>query len=259
VRGSFFVFQGPGLRSPGRRSNGSLLPDLAKPSLVDFVDMVSFQRMIVEAKMKNRNIGCLRFLSVIILTIAIPIMSPGISCAAPDPVVFVKEAVDEIISILQDEKLAVPARRAERKQRVVAIVEKKFDFRDMSMRALAKHWRERTPEEQDRFVFLFKTLLENTYIAKIETYSGEKVVFKKTARQGNKAVVYSELIRKKVETPVNYKLKSNDDHWLVYDVEVEGVSLVNNYRTQFASILSKENFAGLIAKLEEKVGKGATE
>jgi len=209
--------------------------------------------------MKNRNIGCLRFLSVIILTIAIPIMSPGISCAAPDPVVFVKEAVDEIISILQDEKLAVPARRAERKQRVVAIVEKKFDFRDMSMRALAKHWRERTPEEQDRFVFLFKTLLENTYIAKIETYSGEKVVFKKTARQGNKAVVYSELIRKKVETPVNYKLKSNDDHWLVYDVEVEGVSLVNNYRTQFASILSKENFAGLIAKLEEKVGKGATE
>lgn len=209
--------------------------------------------------MKNRNIGCLRFLSVIILTIAIPIMSPGISCAAPDPVVFVKEAVDEIISILQDEKLAVPARRAERKQRVVAIVEKKFDFRDMSMRALAKHWRERTPEEQDRFVFLFKTLLENTYIAKIETYSGEKVVFKKTARQGNKAVVYSELIRKKVETPVNYKLKSNDDHWLVYDVEVEGVSLVNNYRTQFASILSKEKFAGLIAKLEEKVGKGATE
>ena len=213
--------------------------------------------MIVGAKMKNRNIGCLRFLSVIILTIAIPIMSPGISCAAPDPVVFVKEAVDEIIAILQDEKLAVPARRAERKQRVVAIVENKFDFRDMSMRALAKHWRERTPEEQDRFVFLFKTLLENTYIAKIETYSGEKVVFKKTARQGNKAVVYSELIRKKVETPVNYKLKSNDYHWLVYDVEVEGVSLVNNYRTQFASILNKENFAGLIARLEEKVSKGA--
>lgn len=209
--------------------------------------------------MKNRNMWCLKFLSVIILTIAIPIMSPGISCATTDPALFVKDAVDEIISILQDEKLAVPARRAERKQRVVAIVEKKFDFRDMSMRALAKHWRDRTPEEQDRFVFLFKTLLENTYIAKIETYSGEKVVFKKTDRQGNKAVVYTDLVRKKVETPVNYKLKSNDDHWLVYDVEVEGVSLVNNYRTQFASILNKENFAGLIARLEEKVRKGATE
>jgi phospholipid transport system substrate-binding protein len=215
--------------------------------------------MDVEAKMKNRNRWCLKFLPVIILTIAFFVMSQGISCAAADPAVFVKDAVDEIISILQDEKLAAPTRRAERKSRVVTIVEKKFDFRDMSMRALAKHWRERTPEEQDRFVFLFKTLLENTYIAKIETYSGEKVVFKKTAVQGNKAIVYSDLIRKKVETPVNYKLKNNDDRWLVYDVEVEGVSLVNNYRTQFASILNKENFAGLIVRLEEKVSKGAIE
>ncbi len=210
--------------------------------------------------MKNRNKWCFGFLSVIILTIALPVLFQGGACAGPaDPVIFVKDAVDEIITILQDEKLAVPHRKAERKRRVVTIVEKKFDFRDMSMRALAKHWQERSPEEQDRFVFLFKTLLENTYIAKIETYSGEKVVFKKTAVQGNKAIVFSELVRKNVETPVNYKLKSNDDRWMVYDVEVEGVSLVNNYRTQFASILSKENFAGLVAKLEEKVNKGAVE
>jgi|SRR3989339_188432 len=216
--------------------------------------------MMLEAKMKNSNRWYLKLLAIIILTIAIPLMSRGISCAAPpDPVVFIKEAVDEIILILQDEKLAAPSRRAERKKRVVTIVEKKFDFREMSMRALAKHWRERTPEEQDRFVFLFKKLLENTYIAKIETYSGEKVVFKKTAMQGNKTIVYSVLVRKTLETPVNYKLKSNDDHWMVYDVEVEGVSLVNNYRTQFASILSKEMFAGLIAKLEDKVGKEAVE
>ena len=106
---------------------------------------------------------------------------------------------------------------------------------------------------------MFKTLLENTYIAKIETYSGEKVVFKKSALHGNKAIVYSELVRKNVETPVNYKLKNSDDRWMVYDVEVEGVSLVNNYRTQFASILDKENFAGLLARLEEKVKKGAVE
>jgi len=210
--------------------------------------------------MKNGNRCYLKFILVIILTVATPIMSRGISCAAPtDPVVFVKEAVDEIISILQDEKLAAPARRAERKKRMVTIVEKKFDFRDMSMRALAKHWRERSPEEQDQFVFLFKKLLENTYISKIETYSGEKVVFKKTAVQGSKAIVYSDLVRKNVETPVNYKLKSNNDQWMVYDVEIEGVSLVNNYRTQFASILSKEKFAGLIAKLEKKVGKGTVE
>ena len=210
--------------------------------------------------MKNSSRWCLMVFSVCVLAFAAPVLHPGISCAAAtDPVVFVKDAVDEIISILQDEKLAVPSRKAERKNRMVTIVEKKFDFREMSMRALARHWRERSPAEQDRFVFLFKTLLENTYLAKIETYSGEKVVFKKAAVQGNKAIVYSDLIRKNVETPVNYKLKNSDDRWAVYDVEVEGVSLVNNYRTQFASILSKENFAGLIAKLEEKVGKGAAE
>ena len=210
--------------------------------------------------MKNSSRWYLMVFSVCVLAFAAPGLHPGISCAAAtDPVVFVKDAVDDIISILQDEKLAVPSRKAERKNRMVTIVEKKFDFREMSMRALARHWRERSPAEQDRFVFLFKTLLENTYLAKIETYSGEKVVFKKAAVQGNKAIVYSDLIRKNVETPVNYKLKNSDDRWAVYDVEVEGVSLVNNYRTQFASILSKENFAGLIAKLEEKVGKGAAE
>jgi len=213
--------------------------------------------MISEAIMKNGNMWYKKIFLAVILSIALPVFYQGSSCAAAtDPVVFVKDAVDEIISILQDEKLAVPARRAERKNRMVTIVEKKFDFRDMSMRALAKHWQGRSPAEQDRFVFLFKTLLENTYIAKIETYSGEKVVFKKAAVQGNKAIVYSDLIRKNVETPVNYKLKNNDDRWTVYDVEVEGVSLVNNYRTQFASILGKEDFAGLIAKLEEKVSKG---
>jgi len=222
--------------------------------------MSAGHEIMLEAKMKNGNRWYLKFLAAIVLATAIFGIGHGVSqAAATDPVVVIKDAVDEIIAILQDEKLSAPARKAERKNRVVTIVEKKFDFREMSMRTLAKHWQERTPEEQDRFVSLFKKLLENTYIVKIETYSGEKVVFKKAAVQGNKAIVYSDLIRKKVETPVNYKLKNSDNHWMVYDVEVEGVSLVNNYRTQFASILSKDNFAGLLAKLEEKVSKGAVE
>jgi len=194
----------------------------------------------------------------LILALMISLCPRGDSqAAAADPGLFVKEAVDAILAVLQDDKLAVPARKTERKNRMVNILEDKFDFREMSMRALARHWQERTPAEQDRFAQLFKSLLENTYIAKMETYSGEKVIFKKTARQGSKAIVYTDLIRKNVETPVNYKLKNNDDQWLVYDVEVEGVSLVNNYRTQFASILAKEKFPGLMARLEEKVSKGA--
>ncbi|MGV1099267.1 MlaC/ttg2D family ABC transporter substrate-binding protein [Thiovibrio sp. JS02] len=201
-----------------------------------------------------------RFSLLLFFILGFQAVVSGSSCAAAtDPVVFVKDAVDEIIAILQDEKLAGPELKQERRARVVRIVEKKFDFREMSMRTLAKHWKERSAEEQDRFVHLFTKLLENTYITKIETYSGERVVFKKHAVQGDKAIVYSDLVRNNVETPVNYKLKNSNDRWMVYDVEVEGVSLVNNYRTQFASILNKENFAGLLVRLEEKVSKNQAE
>lgn len=173
-----------------------------------------------------------------------------------EPVIFIKEGVDQIISILQDPKFSSPSMKTERRNKVYAIVEQKFDFREMSMRTLARHWKERNPEEQERFTSLFRQVLENTYITKIENYSGEKVLFKKHELQGDKALVYSDLIRNNVETPVNYKLKNSGGRWAVYDVEVEGVSLVNNYRTQFASILDKENFAALLSKLEEKVRKG---
>lgn len=210
--------------------------------------------------MKNSNKLYLKFLAVIVLTIAIPVLYQGTSrAAATDPVVFMKDTVDRVISILLDEKLVGQAHKAEREKRVMDIIEKKFDFREMSVRALARHWKDQSPQDQERFVSLFKTLLEKTYIAKIETYSGEKVIFKKAVLQGNTAIVYSDLVRKEVETPVNYKLKYHDERWMVYDLEVAGVSMLNNYRTQFASILAKENFAALIVRLEEKVSKGAAE
>ena len=102
--------------------------------------MLSRHGMILEAKMKNGNAWFLKFFAVIVLAVAIPVLCHDVSYAAvTDPVVVIKDAVDEIISILQDEKLGVPNRKAERKSRVVTIVEKKFDFREMSMRTLAKH------------------------------------------------------------------------------------------------------------------------
>jgi len=201
-----------------------------------------------------------RFLGMALLVCGLCVIFGGSALAVPaDPVVSVKDTVDQIIAVLQDEKLSGPDKKSVRRSLVVDIVEKRFDFREMSMRTLARHWRDRTPAEQDKFVQLFTKLLQNTYIAKIETYSGEKVVFRKHAVQGDKAIVYSDLVRNNIETPVNYKLKMRNDIWMVYDVEVEGVSLVNNYRTQFSSILEKEKFAGLISRIEEKVNKGQTE
>jgi phospholipid transport system substrate-binding protein len=200
-----------------------------------------------------------RFCAVIFLALAIFAL-PGISSAtAPDPVKFLKNVVDEIVAILENKELASPALKEERRARVVAVVEKNFDFREMSMRALGKHWRQASPAEQDQFVVLFKKLLENTYINRIDTYSGEQTVFKRHIAQGDRAIVYSGFLRNNTEIPVNYTMRNTADRWMIYDVQIEGVSLVNNYRSQFTSILGKENFAVLIARLEDRVRKLAAE
>lgn len=172
---------------------------------------------------------------------------------ATDPLEQVKAAVDEIISLLQDQDLLQPEKKHIRRERVIQIVEQNFDFREMSQLTLGKNWRTISAADQDRFVALFTELLENTYITKIESYSGEKVVFKKQLFKGKKAMVYSDLVRNNIETPVNYKLVNESGKWMVYDVVIEGVSLVRNYRTQFDSVINQEKFPGLLVRLEEKI------
>lgn len=205
--------------------------------------------------MKYIQTGRNNFCIVLLLVLAVLLRPASAPAAAPDPVQFLKNVVDEIVAILEDKNLAAPALKAERRTRVVAVVEKHFDFREMSMRSLGKYWKQASPAEQDRFVALFKKLLENTYINRIDAYSGEQVVFKRHVAQGDRAIVYSGFLRNNVETPVNYTMKNTADRWQIYDVQIEGVSLVNNYRSQFASILGKENFAGLLVRLEDRVGK----
>lgn len=185
--------------------------------------------------------------------------------AAPtEPLAVVKQAVDEIIVILQDKKLSGPAKKDERRKRVGAVVGGYFDFEEMSMRTLARHWKERTPEERKQFAGLFRQLLERTYIDKVDNYCRELdasctdkvVLFKRQEQQGSKAIVYTVFVRNNVETPVEYKMQNESGRWQVYDVVIEGVSLVRNYRTQFESIIAREQFAGLMVKMEEKVRKG---
>lgn len=181
-----------------------------------------------------------------------------------EPLAVVRQAVDEIISILQDKKLSGAAKKEERRKRISVVVGGYFDFEEMSMRALARFWRERTPDERKQFTGLFRQLLERTYIDKVDNYCRELdasctdkvVIFKRQEQQGNKAVVYTVFLRNNVETPVEYKMQMESGRWQVYDVIIEGVSLVRNYRTQFESIVTREQFSGLLAKMEEKVKKG---
>ncbi|MDH4320285.1 MAG: ABC transporter substrate-binding protein [Desulfobulbaceae bacterium] len=194
-------------------------------------------------------------LSFYLLTAALPVFA----ATTTEPMEQVKASVDAILLIVRENKQNLHGELAGtlRKQ-IVDIVYDRFDFRAMSQLALAKNWKTINAKEQDHFVFLFAKLLENTYYDRINSYSNEEVVFKEQQKKEDKAVVSSVVIRNNVETPVVYKLRSKNDKWLVYDVIIEGVSLVRNYRTQFDSIIEKEKYPGLVKRLEEKIEKKDT-
>jgi len=180
----------------------------------------------------------------------------SISAFAGEPTEVIRKTTDKIIAIVKDPALQGPEKKRERERLIRAAAEEIFDKEEMSMRTLARHWRERTPAEKKEFMELFEDLLEKTYIDRVEGYSGEKVVYEGERVEGNYALVKVDIMTKQqTKIPVLYRLKKKKTGWLVYDLSIEGVSLVNNYRTQFNSIIMRSSFKDLIEKLKEKVGK----
>jgi phospholipid transport system substrate-binding protein len=168
----------------------------------------------------------------------------------------VKSTTDKIIAIVSDPTLKEPAQEEKKKSLIMKAVNERFDWPEMSRRCLGPHWRKLNEDQRKNFVALFSQLLERTYLDRVESYSGEKVTYTGEKVDGDYATVESTVLtRKNVDTPVVYKLKKDGDSWLVYDISIEGVSLVYNYRTQFNSILSKSSYEELVAKLKEKVAE----
>ncbi|MGE5839568.1 MAG: phospholipid-binding protein MlaC [Deltaproteobacteria bacterium] len=166
----------------------------------------------------------------------------------------VKQTTDKIIAIVSDPAFKDPAKEKERRERVRKAVDELCDWEEMSRRSLGRHWSQRSEQEKKEFVRLFGQLLETTYIDKVEGYSGEKVNYVGEKMDGDYAEVDVRIVTKKnTEIAVLYKLRNRDQKWWVYDMVVEGVSLVNNYRTQFSDMLAKSSFDELMKKLKEKV------
>jgi len=133
-------------------------------------------------------------------------------------------------------------------------VDERFDWEELSRRTLARHWLQRTPEEKKEFIALFAQLPERTYWSKVEDYSGEKVTYVGEQIDGDYGLVEVKVLTSKnTEIPVFYKLKKKEGDWLVYDISIEGVSLVNNYRAQFNDIIGKSSYRDLVKKLKEKI------
>jgi phospholipid transport system substrate-binding protein len=134
-----------------------------------------------------------------------------------------------------------------------------FDFTELSRRSLGQNWEKFSADQQKEFLRLYKSLLEETYSEKITAYTDEKVVFKKETNLSEKTVeVQTVILTKNSEVPIYYRLMERNQDWKVYDVVIEGVSLVSNYRTQFREILASKTPEALLEILRNKVGKGQT-
>lgn len=175
------------------------------------------------------------------------------TAVAGEPTEQVRQTVDKVLGILQDKALKGPAKAKERRTTLRKVIDERFDFEEMARRSLALHWKKRTPEEQKEFVELYSDLLERAYINKIEQYTDEKVTYTGEAQEGNRAAVRTVIITKKnVEIPIEYRLHRTGAGWKAYDVIIEGVSLVNNYRKQFNSIISSKSYEELLRRLRSK-------
>jgi phospholipid transport system substrate-binding protein len=167
-----------------------------------------------------------------------------------------KETIDRVVKVLDDPALKGPDRTEERRVAVTKIAQEIFDFPEVARRSLARHWQPLTDKQREEFTALFADLLERSYVSKIELYSGEKITYASERIDGDSATVATRIATKSgAEVPIDYRLLKKGPRWLVYDVNVEGVSLVSNYRTQFNKIIQTSSFEDLIQKLKTKQGE----
>ena len=133
------------------------------------------------------------------------------------------------------------------------IINSRFDFRSMSQSILATNWRAATTEEKRQFVEFFSRYLEDTYRNKIEAYGDQSIVYVSEQIRKDRAMVDTEIIAQGKRIPVTYRLKNNDGDWYAYDVVIEGMSLVSNYRDTFNAIIKSEGMEGLLSDLEVRI------
>ena len=167
------------------------------------------------------------------------LLMESVSAAAGVPGDQVRQTTDKLLAILEDPQLKGESKKSERRHKLKEVLYQRFDFTEMAKRSLGSEWRRRSPEEQKEFVKLFTDLLERAYLDKIESYNGEDFQYLKELEDNNYAQVDTKMVDNKgQEFSCNYRLYNVGGDWKVYDVVIEDVSLVNNYRSQFNRVLA---------------------
>ena len=195
----------------------------------------------------------------------VPVAMAGFLVGAPvvveagAPTDQLKSSVEQIVKVLEDPALKTESRVKDRRAAIRKEAEVVFDFTETAKRALGRHWQGLSEKDRQEFTGLFTDLIERAYISKIERYSGERIAYAGEAIDGGLATVRTRFVTKQgTEVPVDYRMQQRGDRWFVYDVSVEGVSLINNYRTQFDKIIQTSSYAELVRKMKAaEVGTAA--
>ncbi len=184
-------------------------------------------------------------------------LGPTIGARAEGPTDAIRGTITQMIAILEDEALKKPERAEERRRKLEKVIGARFDYEEMAKRSLGKRWNTLSASERETFVTLFTALLDKAYTGKIEGYSGEQVKYLNERTKGDYAQVDTKVISGKVEIPLDYRMLKRSNQWRVYDVVVDGVSLVRNYRGQFTKIIKSSSYDELVRTLREKTGLDA--
>lgn len=187
----------------------------------------------------------------IVLSLMI-LVCPQLGLADSSPMAQLRPTLAKLTKILADPDLKGETHKIERRGKIMESIREGFDFREMSKRILGSTWNSISRADQDNFTALMTKLLENVYIGKLENYSGQTIGYVGERVKGERAQVSTLIEDKNIQIPVHYIMAMENGRWMVYDINIEGVSLVRNYMEQFKSILRTQKFEGLIKVIEEK-------
>lgn len=175
-----------------------------------------------------------------------------VASAEQTPTESVKSTIAEVIQILDNEELKQSGRSVERRQKIEQVVRQRVSYEDMAKRALGEPWVELTDTERQEFVGLFVQLFRDTFAGRIDDYANEQVHYLSEQREEHYAEVRAKLLGQKMDTLLDFRLADKVGHWYVYNVVIDGASIVSNYRAQFTSIIRDHSYAGLVNKMKEK-------
>ena len=196
-----------------------------------------------------------RHASIVAFTaVALFMLGPGPGTAGP-ATDQLRPTIDRVVRILDDPALKGPAMVSQRRTALRRVMGDVIDFPEAAMRALGPHWRVRSAAEREEFVGLFRDLVTYSYVLRIEPYAGQRVAFTGESIEYGTATVRTKIVapQGRADVPIAYRMHERGTRWLVYDVAVEGVSMVANYRTQFNTVIQTSSYAELVRKVKARV------